>query len=167
MRMCYEPSFYNEVIRISENLGTSPENLLAVMSFETGGTFSPSIRNGINGKAIGLIQFMPKTAEALGTSTEQLALLSATQQLSFVERYLEPFKGKIKSLSDLYMAVFSPRHVWAPENESLAAEGSSIYNLNKVLDRNLDGIITKDEASTSVHPHLTKIKNIPLCDSTT
>jgi len=56
-------------------LGAKPEHLLAVMSFETGGSFSPSETNFIG--ATGLIQFIPDTARGLGTSTAQLARMNS------------------------------------------------------------------------------------------
>ena len=48
-------------------LGISEADLMAVMSFETGGTFNPGIRNAAGSGATGLIQFMPSTAAGLGT----------------------------------------------------------------------------------------------------
>lgn len=45
-------------------------------------------RNPVTG-ATGLIQFMPKTAKALGTSTEALARMSFERQLDYVQEYLE------------------------------------------------------------------------------
>lgn len=41
---------------------------MAAMAFESGETFSPSIKNAAGSGAVGLIQFMPSTAKALGTS---------------------------------------------------------------------------------------------------
>ena len=81
------PEFIRGVEAMAGRLGTQPEYLLAVMSFETGGSFSPGIRNGAGSGATGLIQFMPATARELGTSTEALARMSATEQLEYVERY--------------------------------------------------------------------------------
>lgn len=69
-------------------VGTRPEWLAAVMSLETNGTFSPSIRNPVS-KAVGLIQFTNTTAGRLGTTTNKLAELSAVGQLPWVQRYLE------------------------------------------------------------------------------
>ena len=67
--------FKRKVIDIARNLGTDPNYLLAVMSFETGHRFSPSVRNKASG-ATGLIQFMPKTAQSLGTTTDKLAAMT-------------------------------------------------------------------------------------------
>ena len=48
--------FIRGVEAMAGRLGTRPEYILAVMSFETGGSFNPAIRNGIG--ATGLIQFL-------------------------------------------------------------------------------------------------------------
>ena len=56
------PEFIRGVEAMAGRIGTRPEYLLAVMSFETGGTFSPGVRNAAGSGATGLIQFMPATA---------------------------------------------------------------------------------------------------------
>ena len=61
---------------------------MAVMSFETGGTFNPGIRNAAGSGATGLIQFMPSAAAGLGTSTQALAGMSRAEQMKYVEKYL-------------------------------------------------------------------------------
>src|SRR5205085_3198990 len=65
-------AFKDKVVQIASDLGTNPNFLMAVMSFESGGTFSPSIKNAAGSGAVGLIQFMPPTAKGLGTSTAAL-----------------------------------------------------------------------------------------------
>ena len=62
--------FIKAVEETAARLETKSEYLLAAMSFETSGTFSPSIQNKIG--ATGLIQFLKTTAIALGTTTDQL-----------------------------------------------------------------------------------------------
>jgi hypothetical protein len=64
------------------------------MAFETGGTFSPSQKNAAGSSVIGLIQFMSTTAKNLGTSTSELAKMTAVEQLNYVEKYLK--QGEIK-----------------------------------------------------------------------
>lgn len=100
--------FRTRVIRIASFLETDPSFLMACMAFETGGTFSPSIRNAAGSGAVGLIQFMPQTALALGTTSEALARMSAFEQLLYVESYFRPRRGKLKKLSDVYMAILWP-----------------------------------------------------------
>ncbi|MDC5278431.1 M23 family peptidase, partial [Acinetobacter baumannii] len=48
------------IIIVSKAIGANPNDLAAVISFETGGTFSPSKQNPL-GSATGLIQFMQYT----------------------------------------------------------------------------------------------------------
>jgi hypothetical protein len=102
-------AFKSKVISISENLGCDPSHLMAAMAFETGETFSPSIKNKQSG-ATGLIQFMPKTAKGLGTTTSELAEMTVVDQLDFVAKYLKPFKNKMQTVSDVYIC--SPKR-WA------------------------------------------------------
>jgi len=78
--------FKNKVIGIAKDLGTNPDFLMAAMYIESGGTFSPSILNKAGSGAVGLIQFMPKTAVNLGTTTDQLKAMSAVDQLEFVKK---------------------------------------------------------------------------------
>jgi soluble lytic murein transglycosylase-like protein len=99
----YRVAFVEKVKKISANLGIDPNWLMAIMYFESAGTFSPSITNNIG--ATGLIQFIPSTAKGLGTSTSALKSMSALQQLDYVEKYLKTYKGKYKSL--MYISQFS------------------------------------------------------------
>jgi hypothetical protein len=122
---------------------------MAVMSFETGHTFSPSIRNKVS-DATGLIQFMPKTAKGLGTTIDKLAQMTAEEQLDFVEAHFRPFKGKMKNVEDCYMAVLFPVAVGKPNNHVLFVKGTTQYKQNSGLDRDGDGKITKLEAASKV-----------------
>lgn len=85
--------------------GAGPDYLMACIAFETGETFDPAIRNAAGSGATGLIQFMPSTARGLGTTTDDLAKLSAEDQLKFVYLYFLPYKGRLKNLGDVYMAI--------------------------------------------------------------
>ncbi len=90
-RMALEPRFGMEMLKMSERLNLDPNSILSVMSIETAGTFDPSIQNPQNHnpdlRATGLIQFMPTTAKALGTSIPALRAMSAVEQLQYVERF--------------------------------------------------------------------------------
>lgn len=140
------PAFLQGVEQLAGRLGTQPEYLLAVMSFETGGSFSPSERNGIG--ATGLIQFLPSTAQGLGTTTNALSRMSATEQLRFVEKYFEPFKGNLDTLEKVYTAVLSGSPRSSPDSV-LFRRGTAAYNQNP-LDWNRNGEITAAEATTPV-----------------
>jgi hypothetical protein len=79
-------AFKQKVFKICKNLSINPDHLMACMAFESGGTFSPSKRNAAGSGAVGLIQFMDKTARSLDTTPDALAIMTAEQQLDYVER---------------------------------------------------------------------------------
>lgn len=143
------PEFIAAVEKMAERLQTKPQYVLAAMSFETGGSFSPSIQNGIG--ATGLIQFLRSTAANLGTSTDKLKKMTGVQQLEFVEKYFKPFIGKLGTLEAVYTAILSgsPK---SPDTVLFKA-GTSAYKLNP-LDWNNDGEITAREATTIVGARL-------------
>lgn len=142
-----DQAFKDRVVQIAKGLGTDPNFLMAVMSLESGGSFNPSNRNGVGSGAVGLIQFMPSTAHTLGSSTSHLSSLTALEQLDFVEQYFAPFKGRINSLEDCYMAVRFPAAVGKASSFVLFKAPSIAYWHNKGLDTNKDGKITKTEAT--------------------
>jgi hypothetical protein len=148
------PEFRRKVFAISARLGIEVDHLMAVMAFESAGTFRSDIRNPHSG-AIGLIQFMPRTATQLGTTTHALAEMSPEAQLDWVERYFQPWKGRMTSLADTYMAVLWPRALGKPDDYALFSAPSKAYQQNKGLDRNRDGRVTKHEAAWRVQSALT------------
>jgi hypothetical protein len=125
------------------------------MAFETAETFSPSVENKYSG-ATGLIQFMPETAQQLGTSTAELAQMTPETQLSYVAAYFAPFRGRLASVEDVYMAILWPRAVGKPADEPLFVEGGPQYAQNFYLDLDGDGTVTKQEASSHVTTKLEK-----------
>ncbi len=143
------PDFRSKAISIAQRLGLDPSTLMAVMAFETGRRFHPATLNRRSG-ATGLIQFMPKTAAALGTSTKALATMTAVRQLDFVEKYLRTYAGQMTDLPSAYMAVLWPVAVRKPLSHVLFAAGSAAYEQNKGLDADKDGKVTKAEAAAKV-----------------
>lgn len=141
--------FIEAVEEMAERLETEPQYVLAAMSFETGGTFNPAIQNSIG--ATGLIQFLRSTAIGLGTTTEILKNMSAVEQLEFVEKYFDPFAGRLDTLVAVYTSILSgsPRE---PEDVLFRA-GTPAFRLNP-LDWNQDGEITAAEAATPVAARL-------------
>lgn len=127
-------------------------NLMVCISWETGRKFSPSIKNAAGSGATGLIQFMPAVAKALGTTPEKLAKMTPEDQLNYVWKYFEPYKGKLKTLSDMYMAILWPAAVGKPETYVLWEKGSkpTTYRQNAGLDVNKDGAIIKAEATAKL-----------------
>lgn len=146
-------SFKDKVVHIAESLQTKPIFLMAVMSFETGGTFSPSKRNRVSG-AIGLIQFMASTAIGLGTSLDALARMNALEQLDYVENYLKPFRGRLLTLEDAYMAVLFPTAIGKGRQFVLFKSPSIEYRQNSGLDISKNGQITVAEAATLVEARI-------------
>ena len=163
----YRPTIPNEVANdeefkaavtsVSDRLEISPNDLYAVMGFETGGTYSPSIRNAAGSGATGLIQIMPSTAAGLGTTPEALASMSRARQMHYVEKHLRSVGIRPgASLSDLYMAVLFPAAVGKPDNFVLFGNGAiagyegKAYDQNKGLDADNSGSITKAEATAKV-----------------
>ena len=134
-------------------LGMDPNDLMACIAWETGRTFSPSVKNAAGSGATGLIQFMPKTAINLGTTTAKLATMTAEDQLNYVYKYFLPWKGKLKNLSDLYMAILWPKAVGQPEHYVLWSKGTmpKTFAQNAGLDLNKDDEITKAECSAKLY----------------
>ena len=145
--------FKSRVIAICSGLGCDPSFLMAAMAFETGATFSPTLQNPRSG-ATGLIQFLPSTANSLGTSIAALLQMTAVAQLDIVQKYLAPFKGRMRSLSDLYMAILFPAAVGRPDSFVLFAAPAMAYEQNRGLDVNHDGQVTKGEAASKVQARL-------------
>lgn len=152
-------AFVDKVLEICKEFKWTDDqanHLMACIAFESAETFSPSIRNGAGSGATGLIQFMPTTALGLGTTTEHLATLSAVQQLDWVAKYFKPYHKRVKTLSDMYMAILLPRYIGRPEDSTLFSNASIAYRQNSALDGNNDGRITKAEAADRVRKKLFK-----------
>ena len=150
--------FRARVFAMCERVALNPDFIMACMAWESAETFSPSIRNAAGSGATGLIQFMPATARALGTSTSQLAKMTAVEQLDFVESYFRPYRGRLTTLSDHYMAILWPAAIGRAESAALWDSKSrpTTYRQNAGLDGNRDGVITKGEAASKVQAKLEK-----------
>ena len=143
-------SFLEKTKQVAQRIGCNYKDLLAVMNSESG-LNSKAVNK--KGGATGLIQFMPATAKALGTTTDALRNMSPEQQLDYVEKfYSMQRKNFVKSnrklsAGDLYTLTFMPAYV---NKEVLTTKGSTYYNANKGLDTNGDGQITKSELAQRV-----------------
>lgn len=154
-----DDSFVKAVDEMRKRLGWQTHQLnhiLACMAFETGGKFSPSIKNLAGSGATGLIQFMPRTAKGLGTTVNQLSEMTAIEQLKYVEKYFKPYAKRITTLPDMYMAILMPKYVGKPSSTVMFNTGTTAYRQNSGLDQNKDGKITKREASRKVREYLKK-----------
>lgn len=145
-------TFRDRITWTADALECDVNYLMCVIAFESGRTFRPDIRNAAGSGATGLIQFMPSTARGLGTSTDELALMSAEDQIRYVYKYLLPYKGRMQTLADVYMAVLWPAAIGKPEAAALWSTVShpTTYRQNAGLDIDGDGVITKAEAAAKV-----------------
>lgn len=150
-------AFKRRVHKIAEELGIrDPDWLMACMAFESGETFDPAIRNAAGSGATGIIQFMPTTARALGTSTGDLAKMTAEEQLDYVKLYFLPYRGRLKNLGDIYMAILWPRGIGKDDDWVLWDRSTrpTTYRQNSGLDANRDGVITRGEAVSKIEAKL-------------
>lgn len=146
------PEFLRSVEGMSQRLGAQPEHIMAAMSFETGGEFSSDVRNP-RSSATGLIQFMDSTAQGMGTTTADLARMTPTEQLTYVERYFEPHRGHLGSLESVYTSILAGHP--ASGDTPLFTEGQGrSYAPNRELDVNHNGVITAAEATAHVRARM-------------
>jgi len=151
-------TFRERVWWIADTLSFNPDWLMACMAWETGRKFTANVKNMAGSGAVGLIQFMPSTATALGTTTAALSAMTAEDQLRFVYRYLLPWAGKISNLSDLYFTILWPKGVGQPEDYIVfdGRNGSTAFRQNAGFDTNKDKVVTKAEASVKLYAILTE-----------
>ncbi|AZA59273.1 M23 family metallopeptidase [Chryseobacterium shandongense] len=104
-----------KIIEISNRLACKPDYLTSAMALETGGTFDPSIVNSLG--YTGLIQIGSAAADDINRrkatnitagKSGNLKNMSKLEQLTYVEYYLEPYKGKLNTLADFYLAILMP-----------------------------------------------------------
>lgn len=148
-------AFKAKAMAISSKLALEADYLMSAMAFESGESFSPSIRNSQSG-ATGLIQFMPAIAEQMGTTVALLAGMTAEEQLDYVEKYFMPHQGKLQSIEDVYMAILWPAAIGKPDTFVLFSAPGIAYQQNKGLDADHDGNVTKQEAAAMVRAKLLK-----------
>ena len=143
------PQFLVELQAIAARLKTEPAWLLNVMASES--LFDPSARNCLPGQtASGLLQFIERTAQSMGTTTAAIRRLGPIDQLRLVERYFTPFRGRLNSLADVYLAVFRGFMIEGGETTVVAPLNQTdreqrVYSLNRWLDLDGDNRITKGE----------------------
>lgn len=136
-----------KIKEVAQRIGVDPNDLASIISFETVGTFKPSIKNPTS-SATGLIQFMGEGAtkkgkfndgKYYGMSRDQFGALSFDEQMGYVEKYYKErgFDGKTqRSLADAYTAVSGFGY----------KAGSPAYELNSKWDTNGNKVIEKGEA---------------------
>lgn len=133
----------SSIARVAGEIGMDPNDLAQIISFETGGTFSPNARNP-NSSATGLIQKMKDPdGKYYGYSRDELGGMSFDDQMEkVVKRYFQDrgfSDGRLHTLAEGYEAVAGSGY----------KRGSKAYELNKVWDANSDGVIDRHEAVNS------------------
>ena len=149
--------FVDRVKDIAQKVNCNYKDLLGVMNSESG--LNPTAKNKHSG-AIGLLQFTDiaikdlNQAYGLNLTKEKIAGMSAMEQLDIVEKYLtrsKSFKfnsGDKLDSADLYAIVYRPAFAG---KDVIATQGDGrTYSLNKGLDLNKDGMITREDLAMVV-----------------
>lgn len=123
-----DSGFDTELDAVSRASGLDPDKVRSVISPESGG--SAQAVNPQSG-ASGLIQFLPKVAESLGSSIEEIRKMTAEEQLPLVMKYLSD-RGitKDSSQDDYYMAVAAPAFIGKPDSAVVYKKGSKEWEQN-------------------------------------
>lgn len=133
---------WKRIEAVAKSVGADPEHLALVMQFES--RFNPAAVNPYSG-ASGLIQFMPSTSRALGTTVEAIRRMSALDQMALVERYFEQTQrafapGRaLDTLQAVAMAVFYPKYMFVSPStlfppEVIAANTTSKFTIRTPAD---------------------------------
>ena len=133
--------FMDKVNKFADEKKIKASDLLAVMASESG--FDPTAKNPTSG-AMGLIQFTPKTAKFLGTSTEDLSKMSRSEQFEYVKKFFEKSGGLKEGANagDIYAQIYLP----SKKNDNiLSKKGEDYYEGNKEFDIGGKGYITKED----------------------
>jgi peptidoglycan hydrolase-like protein with peptidoglycan-binding domain len=136
-----DPEFNSKLDKVAKALGIESDILRRIIKFETAGTFSPTSQDP-SGVSIGLIGFTRPTARALGTSREELAKMTAVQQLDYVYKFYK--MNGLRPGSDIgtmYMLTFMPAYAYSPENTVLGQKnggtlGNTGLSLHKIWLQN-------------------------------
>lgn len=144
----YRKEFVEKIKKVSSNLKVNPNWLMALIDFETAGSFSPSITNSLG--YVGLIQFGKAAAIDLGTTTDKLKKMSAVEQLDYVEKYFKFWYKVLKiekpnTYIDTYLIVLFPSAVnkgddFVIRSNSISASKFAVNN--PAFDKDGNKIVT-------------------------
>lgn len=160
----FSPAAKAFLLQTAVDFSWHPNWLPSCIAFETGESFSPSVKNP-HSSASGLIQFMDATCEELSKrwgetiTTRELRSMTVEQQLPWVWKYFRmqiERVGNATTIEDVYMLIYWPSAVGKPLDQKLHSKGTSAYAVNSGLDVNKDGVITKREAGLLVRKKLDK-----------
>lgn len=149
--------FAEKVKTVSARLGISPDWLMSVMFFES--RLNPKANNPNTG-ARGLIQFMPSTYAQWNLTNADFDSMTAVKQLDYVEKYFNPYKGRLKNFTDLYLVTFFPLATGKPNNytiETAKIKPETVARQNPGFDLNKDKKITVGEIKEKLKTHFSGI----------
>jgi hypothetical protein len=124
-----DQDFASSIESLGNDLGVDPMYLANTMYAES--TLNPSEKNKAGSKAMGLIQFMPRTAANLGTTTDELSRMTPVEQMEYVRRYFSADNlgaGRLRALRNdpsqhnVNMAVFLPSMIGKPVDTQIPQE---------------------------------------------
>lgn len=144
--------FVEKTKTICGNLNNSdPSYLMSCMAFETGRTFSPTIRNSAGAPYWGIIQGGAMFFTDVGITQSFWVSLTAEQQLDYVYKWYKPYVNKLIDLPSFYFKILWPAAMDKPDTYVLWDKADSkravAYTQNRGLDINSDGQITRGEVS--------------------
>jgi hypothetical protein len=132
-------NFYPKLVQISSELGMKPEDIIAVMTSESG--LDPSAHEAkYNGG--GLIGFMPATLKGIkyNGSPEDFRKLSGEEQLDWVKKVIQGFMsmngGPFTSAAQYYVANFFPAALKLPGIRSGNASTAFLEANPEVIEKN-------------------------------
>ncbi len=184
-RFAAEPGLGKAYFDMIAELGWTDEHAdyLAAAIGNIESQWKPDAQNA-GTRATGLIQFMPETAKSFGTTVESLITMTATEQIPFVKKQFQNYKSLAPA--DIYPAIFMPSTVGKPDGkvvgtstlESAIAAGFStevkpgkklspadyavrVYQQNKGLDVNKDGLITAGDLRQKLRNAVEGARNKP------
>ena len=137
---------------------------MAVIAFETDGSFDHRFRNPVN-ETLGLIQFTPELARRLGTSMEDLSKASFEQRLHYIGQLLDSRvkdnRASLLSLADLCIALIAPDHINKAETTPIFTEDNTpkSYARYAPLDINEDGQVTRSEIEQKLSAYWIDLAN--------
>jgi hypothetical protein len=159
----YRGGFVKKLSEISGKIGIDPNWLMAIMHFESAGTFSPSKANGIG--CVGLIQFCPdrgknyKTINGKQYTISAISKMNYSDQLDLVYQYYKAYTGKLKSYTDTYFVTFFPLAIGKPDDWVIQGGGftaKQIYDSNPSFHYQKDGKIRVWEVKKRILEKLPK-----------
>lgn len=150
------------LIDVAKKGSLDPDALAASISVES--MFDPKAENPYSG-ASGLIQWMPATAALFHTSVEAIRRMSAEEQLPLIAAYFKRVAPKGLGRDDVYLGIFSPAYIGDPDEKVVSTSGHPVYEENKGLDFDHDGVVTVGNIRQVIRSRLAAADQKPRVDA--